>query len=467
MLTTFGAILLPFAIFLFLFRPNLLLPATIFFAGFFKFKVISIPGVATGLTAFMLLGGLLTLHQLTKIKIHKASQIRIPLPYLLAALFFMACLASLPMAAIYSGKILIAPMDVNYTDYKLETLKFTKRNITQILYPLTNFIIFIAISSSITTTAKLISSIKAVFYSFFAILSTGVFYQTCLGLGKFGFATQFFSLFTGTNELRTLEIQFGLPRMYSLAGEPGYSASFFIATLGITLFMSNIKSWGYTIKSTLTTKYCYPLNILACILTGGTTGFLGLTLFIPLKSLITKKFHLTINPKSILLTTSFTILIVLLIFKFNADETFGGIIEYHTSKITATADKGSGQVRANTMIEGFRVFTESPLLGSGYGSHRTTALLTSLLSNVGLIGTITFLWFVLYILSKSLIEAKNKNLFHKQIALTLATSYLAFLATCMVGKSLVTLLFPWTWTTLAILCANIYLRPNIENENSI
>jgi len=466
-ITVLGALLIPISIYFVIFNPSRLLPLTVFSAGFFKAKVLMVSGIATGISPYLLFGGLLAARQLSQLSIDRIFNGRLSTSYWIGLLFLLACITSVFMAAIYSGKILVAPINVTYLDYQVEPLKFTKQNITQLFYPIAQFVVFLAIANSINDISKLVSALKASYWSFYAIFLSGIFYQSCLATGNFALVSQIFKLFTGAPELRMLDFQFGVPRMYSLAGEPGYSATFFICCMGFTLLISKLAENKIFLQGIGFYRYSFHLAVIACILTGGTSGFVGLLVFLPVAFLMQKRKPKNIKPKKqiVSLVGIFTLLAILNQTNFiaNASE----LLSYHITKITVSSDKGSGKIRAKTAMEGIRVFAESPLLGAGYGSHRTTALSTSLLSNTGIIGTVLFLLFVFSILIPNFTLDGNANVISRKLALYLTAAYISYLCTCMIGTSIVALIFPWTWTLLAILAANTKLSKTELYENNL
>src|SRR5262249_5285757 len=105
------------------------------------------------------------------------------------------------------------------------------------------------------------------------------------------------------------------------------------------------------------------------------------------------------------------------------------------------------------------VFRASPLLGVGYGSHRTTALLTSLLTNVGLIGTFVFFWFNWELFRRALhVYRHTVDPTLAAVALATLIALATVLPVLMAASSIITLLFGWYWLLLAMMEATYRLH---------
>jgi hypothetical protein len=129
------------------------------------------------------------------------------------------------------------------------------------------------------------------------------------------------------------------------------------------------------------------------------------------------------------------------------------ILQMHIGKLGG--DFGSGATRsfaaAYTMDE---VFARSPLLGVGYGSHRSLSFGTFLLANVGIVGAFAFAGFNGAAVFRGLRTATRASRgIDRQIALGAVVAFLATVPTMMIAKGAVTLLFGWYWFLIAVLDA--------------
>jgi hypothetical protein len=114
------------------------------------------------------------------------------------------------------------------------------------------------------------------------------------------------------------------------------------------------------------------------------------------------------------------------------------------------------------------IFLQSPLLGVGYGSHRTSSLLTSLLSNVGLVGTMAFLWLNFAVFRRGLRAcrgASDPGL--ASLAYALIVGMATLLPVMLIAKSMIALIHGWYWLLIAMLegCYRIYRREAIVESD--
>jgi hypothetical protein len=313
------------------------------------------------------------------------------------------------------------------------------------------------------------------------VFVSGLFYQLILSLGQYALLGKYFYFFTGTSSFRELDFTFGvLPRMYSLVGEPGYTNAYFLFVFSLIALISihnkelNIL---WTKKINFIILICLTLGI---FLAGGTTGIFGLAVFFVLyqilSMLLKNKYHSNRNLtkkiyiKFIIYGCILTLCLIML-FSIVFDMSFiSWINSAHLDKLTLKAGDGSGQTRYNLFIEGIKVFLQSPILGVGYGSHRTTSMLSSLLSNIGLVGTILFL-LINYQIIKNIIKIIKRTdqfevfILAYSLLLTLGTSLITYL----IGKSMVAITFGWYWMLLAIMevfYIKIYVKQTYEHSDN-
>jgi O-antigen ligase len=124
---------------------------------------------------------------------------------------------------------------------------------------------------------------------------------------------------------------------------------------------------------------------------------------------------------------------------------------YRTHYTKLFEEGGSGSVRLATVTSGVKVFLSSPVLGVGYGSHRTGSLLTSLLSNVGILGTLAFFLFNVIVFRRGLRVCRNSDNRHLvSICYALLVSFSTLLPVMLIGKSIIALVQGWYWLLLAL-----------------
>ena len=84
---------------------------------------------------------------------------------------------------------------------------------------------------------------------------------------------------------------------------------------------------------------------------------------------------------------------ILVFLIFSIEDLRSYIFDNHLSKIYG--DSGSGVVRILNLQHSLDLFLSNPIIGIGYGSHRSTTLVFSLLVNIGILGTMFFLYIFL------------------------------------------------------------------------
>ena len=177
---------------------------------------------------------------------------------------------------------------------------------------------------------------------------------------------------------------------------------------------------------------------MASIMTLSTTGILGIliTIFIVIFWASANKF------KSFLTILFFLTLILLALAIFDDFRIY--LIQNHLLKLIGGA--GSGAIRFINLQHSIDLFMTNPLIGIGYGGHRSTTLIFSLLVNLGLIGTFIFFLMIFNIIFK------NKNvILNKSLPMGLSTALLVWIILSPISQTGVALLFPWLWLVIGLL----------------
>jgi O-antigen ligase len=138
---------------------------------------------------------------------------------------------------------------------------------------------------------------------------------------------------------------------------------------------------------------------------------------------------------------------------------------YSTHYAKIFEQEGSGAVRFATVVSGVEVFLDSPILGVGFGSHRTASLLTSLLSNVGLVGTLAFLWFNIVIVRRAVrVCRRSRDPQLISVCYALLIAFGTLFPVMLIAKGMVALAQGWYWLILAMIetCHRLYLQQSAE-----
>jgi hypothetical protein len=329
-----------------------------------------------------------------------------------------------------------------------EKLSFQLSNITQLIYPYFQGILFVVIAAYLNNESKILKTSRLLIKSSFLVLITGSVYLLFGTIGNTNFLKGIDFVITGVENFRLLANGgiLGLPRMSSWAGEPGYTSFLFLAILG--LLVGQVITKNYVIFNKKQTIWAIVLFVIGTIITTGTTGYIGLIILfllacvgrLGLNNVATKA---KLRGFFIPLIGIFLFVIFLKLFAgFSFLEYF---VKQHLDKITELS--GSGLVRYEITQNSIQHFLLSPILGIGYGSERSLALSTFLLGNTGLLGFLSFMFWGLSLLKKMWNILKNKFATHKQK--TLAIGFFISFGTMFIlmqfAKSESSLLFQYFW----------------------
>jgi O-antigen ligase len=200
-----------------------------------------------------------------------------------------------------------------------------------------------------------------------------------------------------------------------------------------------------------------PFALAAIVLNASTTGFFAV--FVVLGSFLVvgllrnnSRVHAESNLRTVvqlLVGLVATAVVALLMAQAFGLSLLDIILSEHVAKITEGA--GSGAFRFTAILYTMQeVFVESPILGVGYGSHRSLSLVAFLLANTGIVGFATFLLFngaAFFHAVKAMNRTADPEL--AAIAFTVAVTHLSLLGVLFV-KGDVSLTFGWLWMMAAL-----------------
>lgn len=362
--------------------------------------------------------------------------------------FSVVCIISVLLAVVRPANVLVHQYNIGgFGTFDFRQLSLTSANITQLLLRLfyigSIFIIVDAIKDQ-REVRRLVRWI--VFGAVFAGI-VGVLYQVSILLdGPLPAIMHWLGFNRFPTNPRFIQ---GIPRMYSLPGEPGFTADYLLYALAITAtaFFTRADSGILTRRESVILTAVLGTFLL---LSTGTTGYGGLGVFVGVLFVGAVAFE-QLRSRRFLGTVLVGIVAVpvLLI----ADMiVFGGVlqqlIQYAIEKITF--DAGSGSIRLRYMLRTVDVFLARPLLGVGVGSHHVPSMLFTLAAEVGLIGVFVFTGFHISVYRSCCWFATKAHPMYAGIALPILVAGVTLLFTNLVAKSIATLLFPWYWFSLAL-----------------
>jgi hypothetical protein len=356
---------------------------------------------------------------------------------------------------------------------EFERLEFRQSNLTQLIYPLFQIILFTCLVTYISSIKKIHRTIDLLIKSSFIIFGTGLLHIILVQLGSLEILSAIKLVTSGAAEFKSSADRglFGLARMHSWAGEPGYTSFFLLSILGICL--ASILTRNYSIlKNRRRAHLLFAISFIGVVLSTGTTGYVGLVILFSLSfisSYAIPKDQLKIN-RVLLVVPVFLIFASFILIEFLTGLSLLGYFqEQHISKLTDLS--GSGLVRFTIVAHNFQNFLTSPILGLGYGSERSLALSAFLLSNTGLVGYVSFTLFAFLLMKKmwNIITSFSIGSEYRTVALGLFLSFGTMFALMQFAKSETSLLFHYFWIIAACMLAlhRIYKsKKNLITKNA-
>jgi len=121
----------------------------------------------------------------------------------------------------------------------------------------------------------------------------------------------------------------------------------------------------------------------------------------------------------------------------------------------------SGPVRLQFAMDALSLSMRHPLLGVGIGGNKAFALIPSMLSTIGLIGTSCFLMFNAVILLKVLRRSFRRSCCEQRVVgAGLVVAFVSTFGVMAVGESMGLLLL-WYWAVLAMMSSFARLKADV------
>ena len=410
-----------------------------FSAGFYDLKVFYIG--ETGLSLFTIFALISTPIILLNKFLSRSRHVQKRLNIIL--LIFILYLIVSKFFPFFAGPVMVLPYTSEYLDLSYQPLKEGIFGIRNLFFPVLYGLTAIAISIQVKTYRQLLYCTNSFIWGVLVIGITGLLFQI-LTLIDYEMSINLIAFLaygnTFTDEIvARIDYQsfFGLKRMYTFAGEPGFSANLFVFGLGIVLVIKNIgekHSKNFLYNSNIPSLFLFIVSIM----TLSTTGILGILI-----TILIIVFWASANKFKSLLTILFFLTLILLALAI-FDDLRDYFIQNHLLKLIGGA--GSGAIRFINFQHSIDLFMTNPLIGIGYGGHRSTTLISSLLVNLGLIGTFIFFFMIFNIIFK------NKNvILNKSLPMGLSTALLVWTILSPISQTGVALLFPWLWLVIGLL----------------
>jgi len=398
-LTLSSLFIIPYGIFCFFRSSDLLIKSAIFFVPFSATSVINL-GSGVPITAFQYLALILIFKQILQVffsgKFFWPSEKIQSYSLKLCFLFLLLCFFSLITPALIDGEYYIYSTDFS-KGYPLVKLSFSLSNINK-LFPLFIgiFLIFILLQNS--TSVKSLRSYLRIYVISICFISSWGLIQYFLWI--LGIEYPDFIFNTMISELRVEDSEISsesgvVRRIYSVTQEPSHFVCFLLSGLPI-LYVNNF--FGEPIiKRFFGTLFIFII-IFTLLISFTTTGVGGLAIF----SLITYLTLYARNPISLIFRSLFFLTImILLIISLSQFEVVGNFLNLiFIEKLIS----GSMIERIFFIEKAWFHFLDYPFLGLGMGNITSSDLIIFLLSNIGIIGFLLFLYLI-----RSLVKGATVN----------------------------------------------------------
>lgn len=249
-----------------------------------------------------------------------------------------------------------------------------------------------------------------------------------------------------------------LPRMYSVTGEPGTTASYLLYALAITATLALSSLDNNVMKRSKAVVSTAILSVLL-VLTTGTTGYGGFGVFLGILVGSTALIDLLPGRRTIgVIATGACVAVVgtLSVALLSGLDIFA-ILAYQVGKLTL--QEASGSLRIQYLRYTFELFTARPVLGLGVGSHRTTSLFGTILVETGLVGLVVFVAYHVRTFKEcAMVESLPDP--ERPLAVALSVAGMTLFLTLLVSRSASALQLPWYWFALAL--PMVYTAGSVE-----
>lgn len=385
--------------------------AIVYFLGnlnkFFNFFVVTtafsaaslvvLPNSTFGIIPAYLTGAILIILVFYNALIKRTGSIIYTLDALIPFIFFI-CLSSIslfyPIVLEVMG-ISVPVFNVAFNDQSIIEIG----RLTQISYFWFLCLVAISISIYVNSKDKLYSLVRVFIYASTFTVFWGLGVQGGSFLFGFDYPDYIFNNHPGYAQGFDQEIFGYVKRMCSVAQEPSVYAYYLMYTISILSYLTlkKIKIVHHKFQTPI-----LILHILMLLLTTSSTGFVAFCFMILLLLLFNLNTLNTLVIDKMFFYIFFILLILLVVFyvfmSYFLQKFLGvNILELLELLTLNKLESGSsGDVRLGLFYSGLDVLYSSNFIGAGFGVNRTVDINTTLLSNIGIIGFISFIFAMFY-----------------------------------------------------------------------
>lgn len=463
-----GYLLVTLGIILFTLKRKYLFYTTLFFIPFWNSSVLYIDAITFDLRIPMFFMALLILKKALDTLTTGETGLRKNKENFFLFIFLVFTGISVLMPILVGGEIDVYPISGHFYPIPEKIpLNFGLMNVTQFLYIVFAVLSFYVLVGEINSQKRMHKALDIIIILGVLVSITGIGYQALRLLNFDSIPVHFYSFLGGHDLSFQGKFLFGkIPSMYSISGEPGWTAfflSFPFAIVGTRLAFNKIEAVSRR------EKVAFVIMAFGLLLSTSTTAYLGMLIYVvSLGFLIMLKtkpapFVGKLLKSAVLGIVFLIVLFPVFSFAFNYPF-FDFILNTQVAKLTL--EHGSGPVRFHYIMENLKIFSQYPILGVGIGSNKSTAMMPALLSNTGLMGTIPFLLFNFYIFRKAFgyyLKAKDIDMV---ISSSLISAFITLFALMFIAKSIGTLYTTHYWLIMAMMSSIYILNPEVnKNEN--
>lgn len=362
-------------------------------------------------------------------------------------LFGVAVVASAFMPVIAGGTLVIHPESsvATLSEVQFTPLRWTRNSLTQLAYPAFLLVLFLVARRAIHDDERMVrAAVTGFLTGSGAVLVLGLAYQLGIAIGLERLLLDLYETLFAKEpyEWYFRPVVGPFPRMYTMAGEPGYAGMLFAVAAAMCARVELCRRSGAGEWTAV--GLFFALGALA---TGSTTGWLA----VPIALALALAYPVGGASLGVYLRRGVAALVVTAttIVLFAAMPVSDLVVDYflqnHLSKLTEGS--GSGATRLFVVTHNLDVFRRWPLLGVGWGNDRSLSGGAFLLANVGLVGYGLFL----ALLAVSVSQHRGRRV-GTTPGLSDAASVAVMVTLVLIhfAKSEAALLFVYFWLLLAV-----------------
>lgn len=386
-LTIVSYILIPYIIYLFFKKIDFIFYNLLFFAPFTSVAIVNIGNGSSSITLFQLIAAVLFIKTILYLL---NGNLRWNIKLRKSLLFFIIlCALSLLVIPYKSNFMVLTPND------RYEYIRFSSQNITQLCYLLMCYLVYI-------NTSLLLRNNKLEMRKIYKVINWAYLIIILLGFLQLIIPVNIFNMLFRNTVYVNNQILLGRVRISSANYEASILALYItpLACMYVYKFFKERKIKYLTLSL---------LGILTGMICNSSSFYLGIIVF-----MITSVFYKIVKPQKTIKFSSIVMIfigtIILLSFFILFKDIITVGIESFVDKINGTSISGIG--RSSAFINQINVFKDNILIGVGFGTSRSYDLLSTWLSQVGIIGISLY---IIYIYKYIIFLSKIKGIESKMI----------------------------------------------------